>query len=225
MAKYYTYRLKEFLDELSKNNNREWFSAHKSEYEDLRALWLNDVQNMLNAMGEWEPALKTASAKDAAYRIYRDTRFSMDKTPYKTYFSASVSPYGRKMEHRGGYYLHMSMVPGDAGLYGGIWQPEAPVLRKLRHAIVDNIEEFEAIINSPAMVKFFPGWASDSLKTAPKGWPKDHPNIELLRLKDYGKMYSPSDKFFFDPSWHKKAADLFSYLKPLVDFINYSIDE
>ena len=208
--KQYIPRLFDFLRRLAANNNREWFAANKEEYDTLRNLWLADLQRLVDCMGEWEPRLKGRSAKECAYKIY---------------FSASMNPYG-KNAHRPGYYLQMDIRPGETGLYGGIWQPEAPVLRKLRNAIVDNIEEWEEITDSPAINRYFPGWvSSDRLKTAPKGWAKDHPQIEMLRLKDYGKFCSLDEKFFHDPCWYEKAAEIFSLLKPFVDFLNYSIDE
>lgn len=225
MASYYIHELFSFLRELAANNNRPWFQANKDRFDHLRALWLDDLQKMIDDMGDWEPGIAAMSARQSAYRIYRDTRFSPDKTPYKTYFSASMSPKGRRMEHYGGYYLQMDIRPGESGLYGGIWQPDAPSLKKLRCAIVDNIDEFEEIVNSPDMVKLFPGWVGESLKTAPKGWPKDHPQIELLRLKDYGKFHVCNESFFLDPDWPHKAADMMRVLKPLIDFLNYSLDE
>ncbi|MCM1020660.1 MAG: DUF2461 domain-containing protein [Muribaculum sp.] len=221
---YYTKQLFDFLDKLGRNNNREWFAANKQEYQQLRSLWMADLERMHMAMSTWEPRLAAYPTSAFAYRIYRDVRFSPDKTPYKTYFSAIFSPFG-KQPHRGSYYLHMSPHEGESGLFGGVWMPEAPVLNKLRHAIVDNIEEFEEIINAPEMKKNFAQWDSNMLKTAPKGWPKDHPQIELLRMKDYGKVHHLSTDFFYNPQWPEEAARLFSYLKPFVDFLNYSIDE
>lgn len=224
MAEYYTHDLFRFLDELSRNNNREWFAANKERYQQLRRLWMADLARMHQAMTLWEPRLSAFPTEAFTYRIYRDIRFSADKTPYKTYFSAIFSPYG-KQPHRGSYYLHMSPHSGESGLYGGVWMPDAPVLKKLRHAIVDNIEEFEQILNTDEMKRYFATWDSNRLKTAPKGWPKDHPQIELLKMKDYGKVHHLNPDFFYSPDWPEKAARLFSYLKPFNDFLNYSIDE
>lgn len=222
---YYTPALFDFLRRLAANNNREWFAAHKEEYDRLRGLWLDDLQHLIDCMSEWEPRLKGRTAKESAYRIYRDTRFSLDKTPYKVFFSASINPY-LKNAHRPGYYLQMDIRPGETGLYGGIWRPEAPLLRKLRKAIVDNIEEWEEITDNKAVNRYFPGWiSSETLKTAPKGWDKDHPQIELLRLKDYGKFCPLDEKFFHDPHWPENAAERFRVLQPFIQFLNYSIEE
>lgn len=228
MAKYYTHRLFEFLRQISRNNNREWFQQHKSEYDDLRAQWLEEVDRMLTLMTTWEPRLSSQSARSCAYRFNRDTRFSTDKSPYKTFFSAAISPWGRKA-HRAGYYLHMGLdeenLWGGSGLYGGIWCPDSAMLRKLRHAIVDNIEEFEEIINNPEFVEHYPVWIGDSLKRIPAGWSIDHPQAHLLRLKEYGRLCSCKEAFFRDPAWVEIAAQRFALLKPLNDFLNYSLDE
>lgn len=221
--------LYDFLSRLQANNNREWFKANKGEYDNLRELWLADIDRLVAEMSEWYPELRGLTGKQCAYRIYRDTRFSPDKTPYKDYFSAGISPAGRKA-HDAGFYLQMG--PGrfnseiESGLYGGVWCPEPAVLKKLRRAIVDNIEEFEEITHTPEMEKYYPGWcASGALKTVPKGYDRNHPQAHLLRLRDFGKFHPTGMEFFTDPDWPAHAAELFSYLKPLIDFLSYSIHE
>ena len=224
----YIPELYRFLEQVERNNNREWFQDHKQEYDRLRALWLDDLQRLIDLMAQGDPSLRRCTAKQAAYRFYRDTRFSQDKSPYKTFFSAIITPYGKK-DMRACYYLQMGLNRPDrdiqSGVYGGIWWPDSATLRKLRHAIVDNIEEFTAINDAPAMQREFPGWAGSSLKTIPKGWPKDHPQAELLKLKDIAKAHYLDEKFFCRKNWVERTAEMFLILKPLNDFINYSIDE
>lgn len=215
----------DFLHRLSLNNNRPWFQAHKAEFDDLRAIWLDDLARIIAAMAEWEPAIGRLTPRQATYRIYRDTRFSPDKTPYKVYFSAAFNPTGYK-SHAPGYYLQLDCRPGESGLYGGIWCPPAPVLNKLRKAIVDNAEEWEAVTDTPEIRRLYPGWcSSSSLKTVPKGWNRDHPMAPILRLKDYGKYHPLDSEFFSRPDWPEQAAGLFRPLKPFIDFLQYSIDE
>lgn len=223
---YYTERLFDFLNRLAVNNNRPWFQEHKAEFDELRQLWFNDVDRLIAAMAEWEPGMSSQTAKSSVYRIYRDTRFSSDKTPYKTYFSAALSPWGRKSD-RAGYYLELSPddLPHESGFYGGLWCMERPVLNKLRHAIVDNVEEWEEILNAPAMQRDFPDWCSTMLKTAPKGWDRNHPQSFYLRMTNYGKFRPCDEQFFLTPDWPERTAELFHSLKPFVDFLNYSIDE
>lgn len=222
---YYISRLYDFFDELAVNNDREWFAANRERYEELRTLWLADIDRMIRLMGHWQPGLDNVTARQSAYRIYRDTRFSANKLPYKTHFSASVSPYGRKAM-RAGYYIETGIAQSyDQGLYGGIWQLDPPMLKKVRHAIVDNIEEWEEIVNDPKLLKLYPDWCSTSLKTIPKGWDRNHPQAFYLRMTNYGKFLPCPRDYFLDPQWPERSAENFSLLKPMVDFINYSIEE
>ncbi len=211
-----------FLENLAANNNREWFNAHKPEYQQLREAWIADVQRLIDNMARFDPSLAHVDARNCLYRIYRDTRFSPDKTPYKTYFSALISPTGRHCD-RACYYFHQGV--DESALYGGVWCPEPAMLKKLRKAIVDNIEEFREIVENPELVKEFPGWYGRQLKTAPKGYDRDHPDIEFLRLTEFGKCHYLDRSFFDDPQWPERAASLFALLKPMNDFLNYSIDE
>lgn len=225
MTGYYIPELYRFLDELAANNDRQWFAQNKSRYDDLRDRWLADIDRLISLMSVWEPDLAGQTAKSSAYRIYRDTRFSSDKTPYKTFFSALISPWGRRTE-RAAYYVETGIARSyDQGLYAGVWCCDAPTLRKLRHAIVDNIEEWDSIVNAPEMLRYFPDWCSSTLKTMPKGWDRNHPQAQYLRMTNYGKFMPCPREFFSDPSWPEKAAEMLHVLKPMVDFLNYSIDE
>lgn len=216
--------LQQFLAELARNNNRPWFQAHRDTYERLREQWYADLNRLLAAMSAWEPSAAWLSGREVSYRIYRDIRFSPDKTPYKTYFSAHIDPV-RGADNCAGWYIQAAATADNCGLFGGIWAPDSAMLRKLRHAIVDNIEEFEEIISAPELVANYPRWWGPRLKTAPKGWPKDHPNIELLRLLHFGREMPVPPEFFAAPSWPERTAELLRPLKPLIDFINYSLAE
>lgn len=216
----------DFLEEVSRNNDRTWLAANRSRYDDLREAWLADLGRLIALCGEWEPGCGPSDPRRAAYRFARDTRFSPDKSPYKTFFSAAFGPRGR-MEPYAGYYIQTGLCSEKwgSGLYGGVYCPPSAVLRKLRHAIVDNIEEFTDIINEPQLRLLYPGWCGESLKTIPKGWDRNHPQADLLRLKDYGRFMAADRRWWCDPCWPERAADALRPLKPLVDFLNYSIDE
>lgn len=220
----YTKDLFNFFRDLSANNNRQWFKDQKERYETLRHHWMDDMARLRALMIEWEPTLSRQPLNDIFYRIYRDTRFSPDKTPYKTYFSAVMSAYGRKSFHAC-YYFQIGIEPHESGLFGGMWCPPSPELKKVRKAIIDNIEEFEEIINAPEFKKYFPTWVGDSLKTVPNGWSKDHPYAHLLRLKDYGKAHFLNEEFFLRENWVEETSEIFRILKPFNDFLNYSIEE
>lgn len=215
-------QLFDFLTRLAENNDRTWFAANRAEYDSLRADWLTKIQRIINALAVNDPTLRGVQASDCAYRIYRDTRFSHDKTPYKTYFSALISPTGRHCD-RACYYVHIGA--DECAVYGGVWCPETPILKKLRRAIIDNIEEFREITEAPEVEALYPGWYGRKLKTAPKGYDRDHPDIDLLRLTEFGKEHRLDRDFFDDPEWPEKIAAMLQVLKPMNDFLNYSIDE
>lgn len=219
-------KIYKFLERLARHNDREWFKAHKDEYDELRALWLDDLSRLTALMSRYEPAAADPRALKA-FRIYRDTRFSKDKTPYKLFFSASVYPHPGGPHDSAAWYMQMGLGDGftGSGLYGGIWCPPGPTLKKLRRAVVDNIEEFEQIVNEPRLAAAAPGWCADALKTVPRDWPKDHPQAPLLRLKEYGKFMPRGREYFADPQWVERTAENLELFKPLIDFINYSIYE
>lgn len=222
---YYVAELFDFFDELAVNNDRVWFAANKHRYDHLRALWLDDVDKMISFMAQWDGRLASASAKRAAYRIYRDTRFSLDKTPYKTHFACALFPSGKR-DVGAGYYLQLGQGKMEGqGLYSGIWCPPSPQLAKLRRAIVDNIEEFSEIISDPELTHYFPDWVGDTLKTIPKGYDRNHPQAELLRRKDFGREDPVDRSFFLNPEWPRESAKIFEKAARLVEFINYSLFE
>ncbi len=211
-----------FLRELAANNDRAWFNAHKAEYEAVRAYWLENVQKIIDRLAVDDASLRFIEAKDCAYRIYRDTRFSPDKTPYKRYFSSLISPRGRHFDGAC-YYVHFGV--DEIGLYSGLWNPEPKVLKKVRKAIIDNVDEFRGLVETPEVLALYPDWWGHKLKTAPKGYHRNHPDIDLLRLTEYGRWHSLDISFFDDPLWPERAAEILAVLKPMNDFLNYSIEE
>lgn len=213
-----------FLLRLSANNDRAWMAEHRAEYDAVRAQWLADLQRFIDACSLWEPAYGRLRAADCAFRIHRDTRFSPDKTPYKTFFSAYLGPRGRKI-NAAGLYISCGVNPDADGLFGGLWNPDAAALRKMRRAIVDNIEEWEAILAEPELQRNFPQFIGATLKTIPKGWDRNHPQAHYLRLLHYGREYPVDATFWADPDWPERAAAILRPLKPLIDFINYTLFE
>lgn len=216
----YMAHLFDFLKRLEFNNNREWFQANKSEFDELRGLWMKDVERLIGRMSVYDESLNGVDVKDCVYRIYRDIRFSPNKLPYKTYFSAVIAQGGRKTP-KGCCYLHVQ--PGDSGLHGGIWCPEMPLLTKLRHEVDDNIEEFLDIINASEFKKRY-HMTGESLKTMPKGFPKDLPHGEYVKFKEYLVSMPVKDYYFMQRDWVEKVAEDFRFLKPFNDFLNYVFD-
>ena len=215
----------DFFDRLAVNNNRPWFMEHKAEYDDLRARWIQGVGGVIAALSDEGPEVRWLDPARATYRIYRDVRFSGDKTPYKTHLSSSIAPPAILKSHIG-LYLEAGHVKDNTGIYGGMWCPDAAALRKIRKAIVDNSEEWLEIVNSPEMLRIYgKKWYGDALKTAPKGYDRDHELIEYLRLKDIGKFTCLNRGLFNDPSWPDSIADLSRPLIPLVKFLAYTVYE
>lgn len=214
--------LYDFIDRLAENNNREWFAANKPEYERVRTGWIKELQTLIDKLAVYDTSLAHLDAKDCLYRIYRDTRFSPDKTPYKTYFSALLTPIGRRGD-RAGYYIHIGHE--ESILCGGYWCCDNKVLKKLRKAVIDNVDEFREITETEGVLRYYPEWYGPKLKTAPSGYDRNHPDIDLLRLMHFAKETSMPREFFCTAGWQNKAAEILALLKPLNDFINYSLNE
>ena len=210
-------RLFDFLNKLAINNNREWFHHNKGEFDELRALWINDIQRLISLMSKYDDTLNGVDAKDCVYRIYRDIRFSPNKLPYKTYFSAVIAQGGRKTL-KGCCYLHVQ--PGESGLHGGIWCPEMPLLTRLRHEVKDNIDEFMTIINDVGFKERY-RLVGDSLKSMPKGFDKNSPYGEYIKKKEYLVSMPVRDDYFLDENWVERVANDFKFIKPFNDFLNY----
>ncbi|MEG0559869.1 MAG: DUF2461 domain-containing protein [Muribaculaceae bacterium] len=210
-----------YLKRLQANNNRDWFQENKSEYDELRAMWIYDVDRLINRMAEYDNTLRGIKAKDCIYRIYRDVRFSNDKTPYKPYFSAAICREGRKCTESA-YYIHLQ--PGESGLHGGIWCPEPKLLNALRHSIDDNIEEFINIIQDTNFKNFYT-LAGNSLKTMPKGFPREHQYSQYIRMKEFLLEHYCSDDYFTSGDWIDHVANDFKIMQPFHQFMNYTVQE
>lgn len=172
----------QFLRELSKNNNREWFEANKNWYQESRekVLFVTDV--LVNEIRKFDAEIPVLDAKDCLFRIYRDVRFSHDKRPYKNNFGSFISKEGRKSQLPG-YYFHIE--PNESFVGGGVYMPDTEPLKRIRQYIARFPEEFTEIINQHKFRTALPEMYNHQLKTAPKGFPKDHEFIHLLRYKSY----------------------------------------
>lgn len=211
-----------FLKELSENNNREWFNANRDKYEKARNEFDNLLTAVISRITLFDESIKGIEPKDCTYRIYRDTRFSSDKTPYKTHLGGYINAKGKKSEHCG-YYIHLQN--GNCLLAGGSICPSPKVLKALRQAIYDNIDEYVSIVENPEFKKYFPVIGDDFLKTAPKGFPKDFKYIDYLKCKEYTCSYHVPDSFFTPSDFLDKTEDVFRQMKRFADFVNYTIDE
>ena len=212
----------QFLKELSVNNNREWFNEHKDDYLKAQSEFENLLTVIINQIALFDEDIKGVQAKDCTYRIYRDTRFSPDKTPYKIHFGGYINAKGKKSEHCG-YYVHLQL--GNCLLAGGSLCPPPNILKALRQSVYDNIDEYLSIVEDPAFKKHFPVIGENFLKTAPKGFPKDFKYIDYLKCKEFICSCQVPDEFFLDKNMLANVSDIFMQLKRFSDFTNYTIDE
>jgi len=202
----------DFLQKLKENNNRDWFADNKSDFtkaqDNVKAVFAK-IQEDLEAHDEID--------KFKLYRIYRDVRFSKDKTPYKTHFSGS---YSRKGKHlRGGYYLQIS--PEESFLAGGFWAPEKDDLLRIRKEIEMDDTEFREILNAKEYKQYFGGeFRGDELKTAPKGFDKTHPAIDLIRKKGYIAVRNFSTDEVLADNFLEEVAISFTALRPFFDLFS-----
>ena len=206
-----------FLRQLAINNDRNWFKAHKQQFDSLRGAWEQDMERLISLIADYFPDVRGLTVKDCVYRIYRDIRFSHDKSPYKTYFSGVIGKGGRHTI-QSGYYVHIGVE--EMMLCGGIWWPEKQILEQLRRLIDAEPEEFLAIVESPAIASQYQ-WMSQSLKTVPKGFPKDHPLARYLKMKEYLLVKHVDESYFNCHDWVERVASDLQPLKPLHDFLNY----
>jgi uncharacterized protein (TIGR02453 family) len=213
----------EFLTRLGKNNNREWFEKNRAKYETAKADVESSVEKIIVAVKKFDKRIgDEITAKKCLFRIYRDVRFSGDKRPYKTNMGAYISPGGKKTIAPG-YYIHIE--PGKAFLAGGMWMPPAPELAKIRQEIDYNLDEFRKILRAKAFKECFGDLdQEDKLATAPKGYPKDHAGIDLLKLKSFVAVAELSDKQVLSKDFSKAAEKIFKAMKPLNDFLQRAID-
>lgn len=226
-------RILSFLDGIKKQNSREWFTEHKEEYNAVRADFEEGISAAILRISEFDSSVKHLTVKDTTYRFYRDTRFSTDKSPYKTHLGAYIAAHGKKAFH-GGYYIHLE--PGHCLVScGNYWLP-TNILTSCRNEIMANIDQWREIVESKTFVETFghPGgnnWDSpkgfglESLKTAPSGFPRDYEFIQYIRMKDYCCWKAVPDSFFEGDKWLDDMSEILKIGKPMMDFINSVIDD
>ena len=207
----------QFLRTLEKNNNREWFNENKTTYQEAQQDVISFVEKLIEEMVVFDEEIGKADAKKSLFRIYRDTRFSKDKSPYKTNFGASLGM--GKGSQKAGYYLHIE--PGKSFLAGGIYMPESSVLKEIRKEISAFGEEFLTIVEKDEFRNYFRGLSvEDKLKKVPQGFDKDDKMAEFLKLKHYIVTHPVSDEQLLNENAAKEFAKIYKAMKPLNDFLN-----
>lgn len=209
-----------FLKQLKKNNNRTWFNSHKSEYEDVVKLPMQVLIAALQPkVARFAPEIDV-NPKRSMFRIYRDTRFSKDKTPYKTHVAAVFHLRGHWQESAG-YYVGIEPGLIDAG--GGIYMPDGDQLRKLRRAISDRADEFRSIVESRTFKRQFGGIQGERLQRVPQGFEPNHPMAEWLKHKQFYTGVEWKESECYTPKFIGKIAAVYEDLHPFIRFLNEAL--
>ena len=211
----------QFLNELSENNNREWFQNNKKWYDESREKVLFLTEVVINEIRKFDPDVPLLEPKDCLFRIFRDVRFSNDKRPYKTNFGSFIAKGGRKSMYAG-YYFHIE--PSGSFVGGGIYMPAAEPLKAIRQYIAENGEEFLSIINNKSFTKVYPEMMDDKLKTAPKGYSPDHEFINLLRYKSFAFSSQFDKSQILAENFIEKLVHSFKTLHPVNRFLNDALE-
>ncbi|MFS4491913.1 DUF2461 domain-containing protein [Maribacter sp. 2308TA10-17] len=201
-----------FLKKLEKNNNRDWFTENKKKFKSLEA----EMKSFFNALGE---GVKTHDEIERVkvFRIYRDVRFSKNKTPYKINFSSSLSRAGAKL--RGGYYTHVQ--PNNASfIAAGFWQPNKEDLFRIRKELELDASEFREVIGNKKFKSIWGDLVGDEVKTSPKGFDKSHENIDLIKKKQFIFTRNFTDKEVLDPDFLKEVSNSFKAIRPYFDLMS-----
>jgi uncharacterized protein (TIGR02453 family) len=207
-----------FLRALKRNNRRDWFNAHRDDYETyVRQPMTAIVERLAIDFRAFAPEL-VASPKVSMYRIYRDTRFSENKTPYKTHIAA-VFPTRGLLKHEGaGVYFHVS--PEEVWIGGGMYAPDAPQLLAVREHIAANLRKLRAIVESPGFRKQFGALEGEKLKRVPRGFPTDHPAAEYLKFRQFLAGAEFPASLASSPKFYGTLLTVFRETTPLTRFLN-----
>ena len=209
----------DFIRDLGQNNNREWFEDNRDRYEDARADFLSFIGVWIFEIEKFDDSVTGLEPRLCMFRIYRDTRFSAVKTPFKTNFGARILPGGSKKLHlRTGYFLNVE--PGLCRISGGAFRPEPDWLNAIRERISSNSSKMRAILNNRTFKKTFGPLQGEAVKTAPRGYSKDHSDIDLIRQKSFLARHPIEDEQIFQSGFLQRLSKVCRAAKPLKDYLD-----
>jgi uncharacterized protein (TIGR02453 family) len=211
----------EFLRELAANNDREWFEVNKDRYNESRSKILFLTEVLIHEIRNFDPSIQQPEAKNCIFRIFRDVRFSNDKRPYKTNFGSYIARGGRK-SNRAGYYFHIE--PEGSFIGGGLYMPAADDLKAIRNHIIKFPENFIEILEDPEFKSALPEMFDHQLKTAPQGFPKDHPLIHLLRYRSFAFSAHVPDELLTGGKFIETAVSAFHQMHRVNQFLNEALE-
>jgi uncharacterized protein (TIGR02453 family) len=210
-----------FLRNLARHNDRDWFTPRKAIFEaELKEPMLAIIRKVTDAMTTFAPN-HVRPAEKSLFRIYRDTRFSNDKRPYKTHVAAWWSHQGLEKTSGAGYYFHISAK--EVIVAAGSYMPEKDQLAQIRHWLLDNHAEFRKLLRSASLRKAFVEFEGAALTRPPKGFPKDHPAIDLIQCKQWGLSATLPAETALKPDLAATIIRYFKLAAPLVDALNTPI--
>jgi uncharacterized protein (TIGR02453 family) len=204
-----------FLEELKENNNREWFNENKERYQEQHGLVVQFADELLTKMKQVDN-IETASGKKSIFRIYKDVRFSKEKSPYKTNIGGAFTRATKEL--RGGYYFHIE--PGNCFLGGGFWGPSPEDLKHIRLQIAADPEPLQEILSSKEFISTFGKLEGEQLKTAPKGFDKGHPAIHLINYKQFLLVKRFTDKQAQSTNYLENVFTTFQAMRPFFDYMS-----
>lgn len=211
-----------FLKKLKKNNNREWFQKNKELYDRSREEFTIFIAQIISHLGKKDPQIASLEPPKTIFRIYRDVRFSKDKTPYKTHLSAYLNREGKNI-NTPGYYIHAQ--PGLCFISAGLYSPDALQLKLVRQEIDYNLNKWEKLLWAPKLKKTFTAGLSieGALTRPPKGYTPDNPAIEYLKLKNFVIFREMEDEMYFKKDTPKRISENLAYATPLVRFLQEAL--
>jgi uncharacterized protein (TIGR02453 family) len=210
-----------FLRSLATHNNREWFNENKKEYQQAMEQFREFMDSVLTGLVQFDPSLGHLVAKDSIFRIYKDVRFSKDKTPYKTHFGSWITKGGRKSTDAG-YYFHLE--PDNTFLAAGVYMPAKEQLNAIRQEIVFHPDAYLKVMHDPVLNSNFErGGKEDMLKKGPAGFPKDFEWVEEIKYKHYIFAKNFSDKEVLKKGFETRVVKDFEFLYPLVSYLNHAM--
>ncbi len=209
-----------FLKALSENNNKAWFDENRKTYDDCREGFVELIQDWIDLAIQNDPELMGQTTKSAIFRINRDVRFSANKSPYKSNFSAYLSKGGKKFPGAG-YYFHLD--PKGSFFACGVWMPETSVLQAIRQEIDYNLADFESILSRPSFKKWFSGVEGEKLSRPPKGYEAENPAIEFIKRKSFIVSTPLSEKVLLTKKLAVTLGTLTLEAKPFADFLNQAL--
>jgi uncharacterized protein (TIGR02453 family) len=212
-----------FLTDLAANNNKTWFDANRDRYAAAKEDYEKVVTDILSGLAKTDAGYSELKAKDCIFRIFRDVRFGKDKTPYKPNFGAAFGKGGKKTSAPG-FYLHIE--PGRKSFIGGgLWMPEAPLLKKVRQEIDYNLDEFRGIVTGQQFKTLFPEIQGERLKKIPEGYEADNPAMEYLKLKSFVVGHNMiNDADLTSKKMVEKVLNTFATMQPFISFLTRAVE-